>query len=580
MSAEGRFNSAASAGADSALPEFRDAETKARRFGRDLPESAPTFRSGFGAGNSFRRGLWEKASRNFAELFGGIGKSSAGMALLACGEWLRAGLETLASASRDLVRAWARGRPAPLLMGLGFLLMERDSFSLEHPLDRAWELAEGGPQRLDARYVPESGALVDLREGRPRLRVARESNEIWIQQGEEFRRLGPAEEVLLEAGTLFFVGGRPEATHRRGFDPERIRAFRVETSADERRWILREFAHAEERWQDFQVEALVRRAGLPEAEARKMTEGLHREIEATGWTPDQMAQFAKQELLSEAWILVFRLTGLRHFPTYDSLAELLRLFREGAWAPEDSHFLMEGLVRRGSLSPGGFDAETAFPGWEGMRKLGVAPSEMLEWTSALARSGAEFEAALHYFPKNLKVLTESGLTRPEAAAWLLDILSGLGESARVVKPDNLLPFLRDAELSPAQVRSLLRTLIDVLGEAARRDEQIRGAMEEIFGAEADAHLVDASEFSKVWGNPAVFSYFVQVTAAFAKGLNGFGIPAETRLELMTAMIEAYREEVDKTFMDLMMPEYEGFFAAWRVTLPELFEEMRQYTRKN
>ncbi|MCC7343427.1 MAG: hypothetical protein IT573_00715 [Deltaproteobacteria bacterium] len=517
---------------------------------------------------------------NFADFLRGIGKGPARTVLFACGEWLRAGLETFASASRELFRAWARGRPMPLLMGLHFLLMERDAFSVEHPLDRAWELGEGGTLRLDARYVPESGAVLELHEGRPRLRPVRESAEIWIQQGGEFRRLGPIEEVLLEPGSLFFVGGMPEAAHRRGFDAGRMRAYRVEGPAEAGRWGLREFAHAEERWQDFQVEALVRRAGLPEAEAREMTEGFHREIEATGWSPEQRAQFAKQELLSGPWLQVFRLTGFRRFPIYDSLAESLRLFREGAWAPEDSYLLMEGLARRGALSPGGFDAEMAFPGWEGMRKLGLAPSEMLEWTSALARSGAEFEAALHYFPKNLKVLTESGLTRPEAAAWLLDILSGLDEMGRVVKPDNLLPFLRDAELSPEQVRILLRTLIDVLGEAARRDEQVRGAMEEIFGAEADAHLVDASEFAKVWGNPAVFSYFVQVTAAFAKGLNHFGIPAETRLELMTAMIEAYREAVDKTFMDLMMPEYEGFFAEWRETLPELLEEMRQYTRKN
>jgi len=580
VSAEGRLRSAASAGSVSALPEFREAETKARRFGRELPGDASTFRGGFGIGSSVRRGFWEKASRNFADFFRGIGKGPAGTVLLACGEWLRAGLETLASASRELFRAWARGRPFPLLMGLQFLLLEKDSFSVEHPLDRAWELGEGGALRLDARYVAESGAVLELHEGRPRLRPARGSAEIWIQRGDEFRRLDPTGEVFLEAGTLFFVGGRPEAAHRLGFDAGRMRAYRVEGPAEAGRWVLRELAHAEERWQEFQVEALVRRAGLPEAEAREMTDGLHREIEATGWSPEQKAQFAKRELLSEAWLQVFRLAGFRRFPIYDSLAELLRLFREGAWAPEDSHFLMEGLVRRGSLSPGGFDAETAFPGWEGMRKLGVAPSEMLEWTAALARSGAEFEAALHYFPKNLKILTEYGLTRPEAAAWLLDILAGLGESARVVKPDNLLPFLRDAELNPGQVRSLLRTLIDVLGGAARRDEQIRGAMEEIFGEEADAHLVDASEFSTVWGNPAVFSYFVQVTAAFAKGLNHFGIPAETRLELMTAMIEAYREEVDKTFMDLMMPEYEGFFAAWPKTLPELLEEMRQYTRKN
>lgn len=580
VSPEGRHRSAASVASSSSLPEFRKAESKARRFGRELPGEAPTFRGGLGIGSSFRRGLWEKASSNFADFFRGIGKGPAGTVLLACGEWLRAGMETLASASRELFRAWARARPAPLLMGLHFLLMEKDAFSVEHPLDRTWELGEGGALRLDARYAPESGALLDLREGRPRLRAARESNEIWIQDGGEFRRLRSAEEVLLETGTLFFVGGPPRAANRRGFDAERMRAYRVEVSAEAGRWLLRELAHAEERWQDFQVEALVRRAGLPEAEAREMTEAFHREIEATGWSPEQKARFAKQDLLSDVWLQVFRLTGLRRFPIYDSLAELLRLFRESSWAPEDSYLLMEGLVRQGSLSPGGFDAETAFPGLEGMRKLGVAPSEMLEWTSALARSGAEFEAALHYFPKNLKILTEYGLTRSEAAAWILDVLAGLGESARVVKPENLLPFLRDAELNPEQVRSLLRTLIDVLGDAAHRDEQIRGAMEEIYGAQTGANLVETSEFSKIWGNPAVFSYFVQVTAAFAKGLNRFGIPAETRLELMTAMIEAYREEVDKTFMDLMMPEYEGFFAAWRETLPELLEEMRQYNRKN
>ncbi|MCC6273089.1 MAG: hypothetical protein IT572_06445 [Deltaproteobacteria bacterium] len=580
MSAEGRFNSAASAGADSALPEFREAETKARRFGHDLPGEAPTFRVGFGAGKSLRDGLWEKASKNFAELFGRIGKGAAGTALLACGEWLRAGLETLVSASWELFRAWARGRPAPLLMGLHFLLMEKDTFSVEHPLDRAWELGEGGSLRLDARDAPESGALLELREGRPRLRSARESDEIWVQRDGEFRRLGPAEEVLLETGTLFFVGARPEGAHRRGFDPRDTRAYRVEDPAGSGSWSVRELAHAEQRWEDLQVDALVRGLGLTEAEARETIGDFHRELAASGWSEAQRARFARLEFLGDTWMKTFRLLGFKRPPLYDSVAELLRHFRESHWEAEGSFVFLEGMVREGGLSPGGFEAEAVFHGLEALRKLGVTAPEMLSWSLAVARSGAEFEAALHYFPKNLKVLTESGLTRPEAAAWLLDILSGLGESARVVKPDNLLPFLRDAELNPEQVRSLLRTLIDVLGDAAHRDEQIRGAMEEIYGAQTGANLVETSEFSKIWGNPAVFSYFVQVTAAFAKGLNGFGIPAETRLELMTAMIEAYREEVDKTFMDLMMPEYEGFFAAWRVTLPELFEEMRQYTRKN
>lgn len=567
----------------SSLREVRDAEASRRRFGRD-PESFFTNSTvgdaGRGVLGSPATGIGGRARRLLGDFYRRAFHGPLASFLSAGGDIFRAYAESLATLSRDFVRAWARGAPGPLLMGLGFLLVDRDSFQSEHPLDRVREFEEGRPLQLEERYLPDSGALLYVHEGRAMLQSARAFGEIWIQEGADFRRLELGERRELAPGTLFFVGGRPEAAHRRGFDPKSTRAYRVEGPAAAGRWSVRELAHAEGKWEEFQVESLVRRLNLTEAEAREMTEDFHREIAASGWSEAQKAQFAGLDFLGEGWVKTFRMLGFKRLPVYDCLAELLRGLREASWTPEDAFFLLEGMARQGGLSPGGFDAEAVFHGLEAMRKLGLAAPEMLEWTLALAKSGAEFEAALHYFPKNLKLLTDHGLERAAAGAWLLDILAGLGESARVIKPENLLPFLRDAEFSPGQTRSLLRTLIDVLGEAARRDEQIRGAMEEIFGAEAGAHLVDASEFAKVWGNPAVFSYFVQVTAAFAKGLNSFGIPAETRLELMTAMIEAYREAVDKTFMDLMMPEYEGFFAEWRETLPELLEEMRQYTRKN
>ncbi len=478
-------------------------------------------------------------------------------------------------AFREAYRRWSLGPPGFLLMGASFLLTDGSlSFQAENSLDRTYPIKEGRFFNLDESMLPfrwphwTKGDLpaVSMRVGPAGVDFFNPRGaEIWIRKEGELRRLEEWDEALLQHGDIFILGEKPLFMDRNGFARDRSTVFRVEHTLDG--WSVRELAHAEEKIEDYHIERVARGLGIANKLAREMLEPFHRELDRSGWTQEQKVAFLAKDFMDPEYFEMLARMGFNVIPVYQSMEDMLRLLREDSWSPADTYRIMKAIVDEGpGFEPAGFTERIAVQSIGALREMGFETGEIAQWTAKIMRGRSDFDDFFSDFPAALKALIDLGVEQAAAAPLLIEtfqLLRGQEYSPEALAAVHTL--VRFSQFEAGQILSLIRTLVEFFNYAAKRDEGLAKALAE----------PDAPQFSAdLWEDPNIAVLFLETAARFGAFLRQFEIPSPTRLRLIEEMIKTYEDGAVSSMRNLMQATYWDYFSDWRVTLNELFEELK------